>query len=134
MSSTIHIDSVAPSPSGKSFLVKSGQKTYFAKTDSGLQSGTTIEAETKTSFFNGKENVWIEKWKVPTGPATQPAASTVQVQEQFTSTGINMNFLPFTSNCVAHAIAAGRIEQPGDIQKWAQAAYSAALSLKDVPY
>ena len=142
---TISILNVKRAPSGKSLIVEvAGRKEgYFAKLDSGLEAGMTVEAETKASEWKGKTSWWIEKWKnasTPqsgmTPPSSQPPipAKTVEVQEQFTSTGINMAFLPFVSNCCAHAIAAGKIERPTEIQAWAQAAYSAALSLKDVPF
>lgn len=42
-------------------------------------------------------------------------------------------YMPFVSNVVAHAIAAGRIEGPADIQAWAQAAKAAAVALDAKP-
>ena len=42
-------------------------------------------------------------------------------------------WLPFVSNTVAHAIAAGKIEGPADIQAWAAAAKAAALALDAKP-
>jgi len=45
-----------------------------------------------------------------------------------------MVFMAFTSNAVAHAIAAGKIESPADIEKWANAAFSAAKSCVEIPY
>lgn len=125
MSSTIFIESIKPT--AKSLVIKSGGREYFAKKDSGLDGkvGSTIEAETKQSNYNGKDYVWIEKWKAASSAApTQPQGS-------FTPTGINVAFLPFVSNVVAHAIQCGRIENPAEIQAWADAAYTAANNLSD---
>lgn len=122
MSSTIFIESIKPT--AKSLVIKSGGREYFAKKDSGLDGkvGSTIEAETKQSNFNGKDYVWIEKWKAASNATPAPAV---------TATGINLSFLPFVSNVVAHAIQCGRIENPADIQAWADAAYTAAANLSD---
>lgn len=133
MTSAIRIDSVKPAPSGKSLIVKSGEKSYFAKLDSGIDQGMTIEAETKASEYNGKTNIWIEKWRrIGNGAAAAPAQQTASPEAP--ASGINMAFMPFVSNVVAHAIQAGHVQAPGDIQKWAQSAYSTALSLEKVPF
>lgn len=123
MSSTIFIESIKPT--AKSLVIKSGGKEYFAKKDSGLDGkvGSTIEAETKQSNYNGKDYVWIEKWKA--------ASNAAPAQGSFNPTGINLAFLPFVSNVVAHAIQCGRIESPAEIQAWADAAYTAANNLSD---
>lgn len=146
MTSTVIIEQVKLSASGKSLSVKASGRNYFAKKESGLMDklGWTIEAETEESApkDGGKPFVWITKWKkadaaTASAPAAAPApaaASAPAQQPSFSAEGINLAFLPFVSNCVAHAIQAGRIETPHDIQKWAQGAYSAANSLKDVPY
>lgn len=122
---TIRIDSAKKSPSGKSLLIKSGETTYFAKVDSGLISGMTIEAETKESEYNGKVNVWIDRWKEVA--AAQPTGSTGQASDV-------MRFMPFVSNTVAHAIGAGLIKEPADVTMWAHAAMTAANELEDRPY
>jgi len=123
--SIIQIDSVTTSKTGKSLLVKGSGKTYFAKLDSGLlgKQGETIEAETKASEKDGNTFVWIEKWKKASAEAA-PSASIAQG-------GINMAFLPFVSNVVAHAIQVGKIEGPAGIAAWANAAYDAACNLKE---
>lgn len=137
MSTTIQILNVKTAPSGKSLIVEvAGRKDgYFAKLDSGLQAGMTVEAETKASEYNGKTSWWIDKWSraangggAPSG-VQQPLAPG-QPQGSFSPTGINLAFLPFVSNCVAHAIQCGRIETPADIARWANAAYEAAHNLK----
>lgn len=123
---TIRIDSVKKSPSGKSLLIKSGETTYFAKVDSGLISGMTIEAETKESEYQGKTNIWIERWK-EVASAPQSSGATGQASDV-------MRFMPFVSNTVAHAIGAGLIKEPADVTMWAHAAMTAANELEDRPY
>lgn len=122
---TIRIESAALSKTGKSILIKSGNDTYFAKPDSGLKAGMTVEAETKESEYNGKTNVWIERWKEIAGAA--PAAATGEAP------GF-LPFMPFISNTVAHAISAGLIKEPADVSMWANAALTAANELGDRPY
>lgn len=135
MTSTIRIDSIKPT--AKSLVIKSGATEYFAKKDSGLDNkvGSTIEAETKQSNYNGKDYVWIEKWKMASSAPQQDSNSqnsrNAPVQQgAFTATGVNLAFLPFVSNCVAHAIQCGQITEPSQISRWANAAYDAASSLK----
>jgi hypothetical protein len=114
------LDSVAPSKSGKSLLVKCGSNTYFAKTDSGLSAGMTIEAETKDSEYQGKTLTWIERWKdAPASAQKAPSAPAMNAGAPW--------YLPFVSNTVAHAIAAGLIKEPHDILPWAHGAKAAAL-------
>lgn len=121
------IAEVKTNPSGKSLTVKAGGKDYFAKKDSGLQAGMVIEAETKVSDYNGKSNVWIEKWKA--------VAADTPTQTAGTNNGNTAAYMPFVSNTVAHAISAGLITDPAKIQEWANAAYIAAVKLgDDVPY
>lgn len=130
MSSIIHCTNVKPTPSGKALLIKSGDKTYFAKKDSGIEEGMVIEAETKASEYDGKTNIWVEKWKRAGNGSAGPAPASAPAQDS----GVNMAFMPFVSNVVAHAIQAGKIEQPSDIARWANGAYSTALGLKDIAF
>ncbi len=60
---TISIESVTTSKSGKSLVISGNGKTYYAKLDSGLlgKQGSTIEAETEASDYQGKTMVWINK-------------------------------------------------------------------------
>lgn len=118
---TIHIDSIKPT--AKSLVLKCGDREYFAKKDSGISAGMTIEAETKTSEYNGKSYVWVEKWKQASNGSAAPQSAPQD------ASGVNMAFMPFVSNVVAHAIQAGRIQTPDDLGKWAQAAYTTAHGL-----
>lgn len=119
----LQIESVTPTKTGKSLIVKAGGKDYFAKKDSGIQAGMTIEADTEESEYQGKTNVWIKAWQ--------------KVQEdtpQTTGTnGVNLNWLPFASNAVAHAITAGLIKGPGDIKAWVHAVKE-AVETADTPF
>lgn len=121
------VESVKPTSTGKSLVVKAGGKDYFAKTGCGISAGTTIDAETKDSFFNGKTNTWIEKWKTVSNATPQTTTETPA------SSGRNGTssaaWLPFASNTVAHAITAGLITEPGQVSKWAQAAKEAFEAL-----
>lgn len=121
----LSIESVKPTSTGKSLIVKAGGKDYFAKPNSGIQAGMTIDAETKVSEYQGKQNTWIEKWKQTTAATPSPQAGT----------NGNAAYMPFVSNTVAHAISAGLITTPDQIAAWANAAYVAAIKLgDDVPY
>lgn len=136
MSSVLTIESVKLSSTGKSLNVKANGKTYFAKKDSGLMDklGATIEAETELSESpsGGNPFTWITKWKIASNGAAQSAAASNQMALNAPPpSGIRMEFMPFVSNCVAHAIQSGQCEGPAAIQAWADAAYSAACNLKN---
>lgn len=117
----LNVTEVKPTKSGKSVVVKAGGKDYFAKPDMGLAAGMTIEAETEDSEYNGKTLVWIKAYKKTNGSA--PA----------TSGGGNLPYMPFVSNTVAHAIAAGCIKNPSEVGAWAKAAIEAVRDI-DTPY
>ena len=129
--SILTIDSCKPSKSGKSLSIGSGGKWYSAKLDSGLDQhvGEQIDVKIATSEYNGTSMMWLNEWKLVGGavshaPASQPALASINNI---------MPLMPFVSNTVAHALLAGKIEQPGDIAKWARAAYAAALGLEQDP-
>lgn len=108
------IETVKTNPSGKSCVVKAGGKDYFAKPNIGLSAGMTIDAETEVSEYNGKQNVWIKKYRALEAPAqtgTAPSSGTA--------------WLPFASNTVAHAINGGLITTPDQVKVWAAAAKQA---------
>ena len=125
------IENVKTNPSGKSCVVKAGGKDYLAKPAMGLAAGMTIEAELKESFFNGKTNIWIEKYKAVNGSAA-PQASTGNGSATAGvpgPAGAAPVWLPFASNTVAHAINAGIIKEPADVKAWAAAAKQAFQEL-----
>lgn len=123
------IESVKPSKSGKSLVVKAGGKDYLAKLDSGISQGMLIEAETKDSDFNGSILTWIEKWK------TVAAQTTAHASAPTSNGGSAPWWMPFVSNTVAHAIQAGIIQNPQQIDAWAVAARLAAQKLEsEIPF
>lgn len=118
----LNVESVKPTSTGKSLIVKAGGKDYFAKTGCGIIAGTTIDAETKDSLFNGKTNTWIEKWRAVQNAAPQaPDASASSSGRN----GVPAAWLPFASNTVAHAISAGLCSDPMMVKAWAAAAKQA---------
>jgi hypothetical protein len=123
------IENVKTNPSGKSCVVKAGGKDYLAKPAMGLAPGMTIEAELKESFFNGKTNVWIEKYKAVNGSAAPQAGPGAGHSSTATPAGAAPVWLPFASNTVAHAINAGIIKEPADVKAWAAAAKQAFMEL-----
>ena len=130
----LKIDACSKSKSGKSFNVRSADRYYLAKLDSGIDKliGQSIDCEITTSEFNGVSMHWINKYSVyQTGTAPAPTIpETTRIPAP--SNGDIMRFMPFVSNCCAHAIAAGRIEGPHMISAWAKAAYEAALALEAI--
>lgn len=105
-------------PTAKSLVLKCGGKEYFAKKETGITAGMTIDAETKASEYNGKTYVWVEKWKEAS--SAQAATSTAPA-----GNFLSAPWLPFASNTVAHAIAAGIITAPNHIEAWTRAAKEA---------
>lgn len=103
-------------PTAKSLVLTAGGKEYFAKKESGITAGMTIDAETKDSDYNGKTYTWVEKWKPVAAPQTSGNAS-----GQVSGTA----WLPFASNTVAHAINAGLITTPEQVKVWAASAKQA---------
>jgi hypothetical protein len=126
------IENVKTNPSGKSCVVKAGGKDYLAKPTMGLAPGMTIEAELKESFFNGKTNVWIEKYKAVNGSAAPQTGQSLDASPkggQAASAGAAPAWLPFASNTVAHAINAGLVTTPEQVKLWAAAAKQAFTEL-----
>ena len=122
------IETVKTNPSGKSCVVKAGGKDYLAKPAMGLAPGMTIEAELKESFFNGKTNIWIEKYKAVNGSAAPQHVPDAGAKAP-AAAGAAPVWLPFASNTVAHAINAGIIKEPADVKAWAAAAKQAFQEL-----
>ncbi len=127
MTSTILIESVKASKSGKSLVISSGGSYYSAKLESGLlgKQGQTIEAETESSEYpegSGKYMVWINKWKIssaPNGSSAAPQQSFGPPKEVPSNTA--PWWAPMCSNVLAHAIQAGHCGQPSEVAAWANA-------------
>ena len=118
------IERSTPSKSGKSMIISAGGKTYYSKPEQNIPVGATIEAEISTSDYQGKEMLWINKYRIISQGTTvqreTPAVSQLTQPPWW---------MPFVSNTVAHAIQAGRIEGPAQIEAWASAAKTAAITL-----
>ena len=123
------IENIKTNPSGKSCVVKASGKDYFAKPNIGLSVGMTIDAETEVSEYNGKQNVWIKKYKAINGGAAPQAGPGAGTSTAANPAGAAPVWLPFASNTVAHAINAGIIKVPDDVKAWAAAAKQAFQEL-----
>ena len=106
------VKSCEKSKSGKSWRVNIDGTYYGAAFDTHLETaiGKQINFTHKTTDFGP----WIESWAFDqsTASATEPAPAR----------NGDRWWLPFVSNQVAHAIAAGKITDPADMGKWAKAA------------
>ncbi len=119
------IDSANRSKSGKSTSVKiNGQ--YFLSKDFALENlvGATISGTCSDSEYNGKVMHWLNAYTVDSGAGGIPPAvsrgtpQTASQAPQDTLSG--RDFLPMTSNIVAHLIAHGG--KPEDVAPWVMAA------------
>ena len=121
------VESVEKSKSGKALRVKLGGKWYGAFLDSGLDAvvGKMIDAQIVP---NAKYGDGIGQWGM-----APDAAEAVRATAERATGGVTMAgdrfWLPFCSNQVAHAIAAGLIKEPRDISAWAKAAYEAVQAV-----
>lgn len=95
------------------FMVPASMVSRFTK-------GQTYEVEVEEQDWGGK-TVWVVKnvggGQAPAAPAGNGHASG------------DKWFMPFVSNTVAHAIAAGQITDPSHIKLWAAAAKQAAQEI-----
>lgn len=125
------VENVTPAKTGKSLRIKANGDWYGAKKDSGISSGMTIEADVEDGDF-GK---WIQKWRpiqAASTPTTAPAASRPAAAPA--GNGAAPWWMPFVSNVTAHAIQAGYVQTPAQIEAWAWAARLAAQKLEtDIP-
>lgn len=137
------VEDVTMAKSQKSLRVKLSGSWYGAYLDSGLNSptikGSHIEAEIVTLEKGGP---WIKSWKQgiaapqvqtpPAGgipPSQSPAAAATPYKYAEPNLNVAPWWMPFVSNSVAHAIKAGIITAPNQIQPWAMAAKEAARGL-----
>ena len=132
----VQVEEVMTAKSGKSLRVKLGGTWYGSSLDSGLNGakGQMIEAEIQTS---DKFGPWIKGWKPVAAPQVPPpsqgglpSASAPAAAAPYKYAEPNSNvapwWMPFVSNSVAHAIAAGHIQTPEGIRAWAIGARNAA--------
>ena len=118
-------------PTAKSLVLTAGGREYFAKKETGITAGMTIDAETEASDFNGKTYVWVKKFKVaaPQMPVPARAGDGDPRGNQSTTSAGAAPWLPFASNTVAHAIQSGLITDPSHVKIWAAAAKQAYTEL-----
>ena len=133
------IEFTKKSQSGKTLSVAVGGN-YFSTKNWEFENmvGQVIEFVPDASEFQGKTIMWINDWSQP-GVGSQTAAQAMD--QAMANQGHAMppanppptqpaqhpsTYLPMTSNVVAHAIAAGVITKPEQLEAWAAAAFSAA--------
>ena len=105
------------SKSKKSYRVFDGKNWYGASIDSGIEQmqGKAISADVQEGEFGP----WLVNIKETNAPelAAGVAARATATDDRW--------WVPFVSNQVAHAIAAGLIKNPGDMAGWAKQAHKA---------
>lgn len=89
----------------------------------GLSVGLEIDYQTKAFTAGDKVLSGLELWRVAgDAPAPLPAPKA----NGKASTGyIDPAHMPFVSNTVAHAIAAGLLKSPSEVRPWVEACHSA---------
>jgi hypothetical protein len=112
-------------PTAKSLVLTAGGKEYFAKKETGITAGMTIEAELKASDYNGKTYTWVERYKPVNGSAAPQAAPAASGHAAGAPAGAAPIWLQMASNTVAHALNAGVLKEPSDIKAWVLAVKSA---------
>lgn len=144
----VRVNSCQPTKSGKAWRVNLGGTYYNAFKDSGIENyvGKMIEAEITTSEKFGPaiaafRPVAEQQSAAPqSAPATSPAAGTPPnsagaapnvPQYAEPSKNVAPFWLPFASNTVNAAIAAGLIKDTRDIAGWVSAVRLAAVKAAD---
>lgn len=132
----VRVDNVELSKTGKSWRVSLGGKWYGAYKDSGILDALQKSIYVITGTLE-KGGPWIMKWKV----ADQTTALAAPPSAPRSTPGPNVApwWMAFTSNTVAHALRAGLIKAPAEINVWAKEAKECAVALaamdeEDVPY
>lgn len=122
------VESVRNSSSGKSWRVKIAGKEYGANFDTKLDQavGKGIDFE----WDDGKFGLWIKSWDFDrSGAVPAPQAPVAPPSQSSGHSNGDRFYLPFVSNTCAHAIAAGVIKTPQDLNQWARAAHDVAVAL-----
>jgi hypothetical protein len=127
------VESVQLSKSGKSYWVKASNGRGYTSKAKGIEQtlGKTIDA-IMGSFQAGNDTVeTIDAFTVMQAPVEAPRAI---AEAPRLTPSLDRYWLPFVSNQVAHAIAAGLIKQPHDMSEWAKAAYQAVNNADDIAF
>ena len=130
------ITAIGKSRTGKPTVTIDGQIYSASKVDtSNLVVGDKLEFESSSSVYNGATVWFLNAFKLVQAATKYPLPSQVPVPPPplgqtppFPTGGITDAERPFISNCVAHAIAAGAIKEPEQIEKWVSAAKNALRS------
>lgn len=132
------VEDVTMAKSGKSRRVKLSGSYYGSYLDSGIETqiGKLIEAEIVTLDKGGP---WIKAWKPSAAPQAIPAAPVQPgpldggkvYKYAEPSDNVQPWYMPFVSNTVAHAIAAGKCETPEAVNQWALKAAQVAVAVKE---
>ncbi len=146
----LQIESVKLSKSGKSYWVVSSTGEGYSSKALGIEqtAGKTIDAVTNVFKIGNDDVNGIQSFTVvagsPTGyappvgghapPISMPVAGPSAMMGGAAAQYNDRFWLPFVSNQVAHAIAAGLIKEPGDMDRWAKAAYSAINNADDIAF
>jgi len=119
------VEAVTTAKTGKSLRVKAGDKWYGAQKSANLEKGWTILADVQDEGYGP----WIKAFKKL--DSTDPEVS----KSKPTGGVVAPWWAPFMSNVVAHAISAGYIKEPSQIEAWAKGAQLAALNTSsDLPF
>lgn len=123
------VEFIGKSRSGKPTVTIGGQIYSASKVDlTGLKVSDFIEFDSASGVFNNATIWFLNAWK-PAPASTQPpqkiAAPTAPSAAHNRTLGVTEGERAFISNCVASAIAAGKIEGPADITSWANGALHA---------
>jgi hypothetical protein len=138
------IEQAQMSKSGKTLRIKVGDN-WYSTNNFALESavGRTVQFEVGTSEYMGNTIYWANDAELvidhgapaPSNPAAAANIPAPRPQPQSqTPSGSDLtarDFMPFTSNQVAHAIAAGLITKPEDIATWTKAAFHAIKNTVD---
>lgn len=120
------VEAVTTAKTGKSLRVKANGEWFGAQKSATLDKGWTILAEVERE---GEYGPWIKAFKKVDATAPTPANA------KPTGGVVAPWWAPFVSNVVAHAIAAGAIKEPGQIEPWVKGAANAAINAStDVPF
>ena len=121
------------SKSGKTLRILVGDEWYSTNNFALQQAvGREIQFDVGTSEWQGNVIYWANEAELVSegsAPATSNQAAPAQAQSQSPTGTDRMQFMPFVSNTVAHAIGSGAIKSPEEIYAWASKAFHTAKSL-----
>ena len=133
----MYVEAVELSKTGKSYRVKMAGKWYTSRAK-GIEQAAGKHIEPVYGVYDAPDGSKLETIQVftyiieaPAQPAAAPSGPQGTTLPFPVQAGRDRWWMPFVSNTVAHAIAAGIITKPEQITYWAKAAYRAALSVED---